>query len=96
MLMIMNMHSLYVSCSNYTGTMVYAEIQSVYVIDDQKFFFGHLMEILENFDHMRSLCVSQTNTKVLLTYSDMFCHGVIHLKSGHGKFYLIEKDRMYL
>ena len=74
----------------------YAEIQSIhFVIDNQKIFCCHLRKILENVDHMISLCVSQTDTKVLLTCSDMFCHGVLHLKSVHEKVYLIEKKRMY-
>ena len=67
-----------------------------YVIDNQKIFCCHLMKILETVDHMISLCVSQTDTKVLLTCSDMFCHGVLHLKSVHEKFYLIEKENIFI
>ena len=72
---------------------IYCKISSLYVYNDFKVFVTNFLNIHDYVDHTKSCVVSCFTKAVVGLYSDLYIHGVLHLKTKGTNTHLIEKHK---
>ena len=71
----------------------YCKICSLYVCNDLKVFVTNVLDIHDYVDHTKSCVVSCSTKVVVALYSDLYIHGVLHLKTKGTGTHLVEKHK---
>ena len=52
-----------------------------------------MLNIVTYEEHYRAFEVAMSSDKEFLClFSDLYCHGILHKKTKHNKYYIIERD----
>jgi len=70
----------------------YAHIDDLYIYQSNKIFLTTVVNVMEINPHIKSIKIYITSEKVLCTFTDLFCKGVLHCKERDGDMYIIEKQ----
>ena len=71
---------------------VYCKIKNVYVYNDAKIFEVEVMKIVLYHDNIRAIQVTTTNQTLWCLYTDLYFHGILHLKRKAENVFVIDKQ----
>ena len=79
---------------NHEQPYIYCKIITLYVYHDYKVFVSVILDILDYDEHTKSYVVSCSDRMVVAVYSNLYIHGVLHLKTKGPNTYLVEKHKI--
>ena len=71
---------------------VYAQIVHVYVYQDFKIFITNNLSIIDFVSNLRAISVNVTSNSLVCLSTQLYSHGVLHIKQHAHISYLVEKD----
>ena len=71
---------------------VYAKIVHVYVYQDFKIFITNTLSVSDFVNNLRAIRVDVTSNSLVCLSTQLFSHGVLHIKQHVHSSYIIEKD----
>ena len=71
---------------------VYAQIVHVYVYQDFKIFITNTLSINDFVNNLRAISVDVTSNSLVCLSTQLYSHGVLHIKQHAHSSYIIEKD----
>lgn len=73
---------------------IYCKISCLYVYNDLKVFVTNVLDIHDYIDHTKCFAVLCSTKVIIALYSDLYTHGVLHLKTKESNTYLVEKHKI--
>ena len=70
----------------------YVTIHRVFVYKDYKIFMGKKVTIIKFDEHLRAIELVLTENSSLSLSTQLYSHGVLHLKQKEQRYYVVEKD----
>ena len=71
---------------------LYCIIKNIYVYKDAKIFEVEILKIVLYCDSIRAIKVKPTNQTLWCLYTDLFIHGILHLKRKAENVFIIDKQ----
>ena len=71
---------------------IYAQIVHVYVYQDYKIFITNILSISDFVNNLRAINVDVTSNSLVCLSTQLYSHGVLHIKQHAHSSYIIEKD----
>ena len=71
---------------------IYAQIVHVYVYQDYKIFITNILSISDFMNNLRAINVDVTSNSLVCLSTQLYSHGVLHIKQHTHSSYIIEKD----
>ena len=75
-----------------SGSLIYGQIEDIYVHNDHKIFVLSVVKIVQYVEHLRAIEIEITDRTLLCLNEDIFRHGVLHIKQKAGRLYIIDYE----